>query len=135
MKWNEGQTDWPIYQTVSGQDAHSLTNDPNFTDPLTFDFSLKPTSPLIGKGTALARATNFGNGKTVIVTPADFFSDGFGVANGDAIVIGNSQANITAIDYANHSITLDQVIHWNHGDPVNFPFNGAAPDMGASNTQ
>lgn len=135
MKWNQSQMDWLTYLTVSGQDVHSLTQDPVFTDSLAFDFSLKPTSPLIGMGTVLAQTTNRGNGKTVIVTAADFFSDGFGVANGDAIVIGNSQANIAAVDYTSHSITLDRAIRWNEGDPVSFPFDGSAPDMGASNTQ
>ena len=66
MEWNQSQTDWSTYLAVSGQDAHSLTSDPFFVDPTTFNFSLKPTSPLIGKGTILARTTNAGSGKTVI---------------------------------------------------------------------
>lgn len=134
MKWNKSQTDWSTYLTVSGQDAHSLTEEPNFTDPIAFDFSLKPTSPLIGRGTVLAWTTNRGNGKTVIVTAADFFSDGFGVDDGDAILIADGRANIVTIDYTHSSITFDRVIHWNEGDPLSFPFNGAAPDMGAGNT-
>jgi parallel beta-helix repeat protein len=135
IKWNQSQTDWSTYQAVSRQDAHSLTSDPFFADPTTFDFSLQSASPLIGKGAVLARTTNAGNGKTVTVTDASYFSDGFGIGSGDSIVIGNNRANIIAIDYINNSISIDQVINWNKDDAVSFPFDGIAPNMGASKTQ
>jgi parallel beta-helix repeat protein len=135
IKWNQSQTDWSTYQAVSGQDAHSLTSDPFFADPTTFDFSLQSASPLIGKGAVLARTTNAGNGKTITVTDASYFSDGFGIGRGDSVVIGSNRANITAIDYINNSISIDQVINWNKDDAVSFPFDGIAPDMGASKTQ
>jgi len=133
IKWNQSQTDWSTYRAVSGQDAHSLTSDPFFMDPTAFNFSLHPTSPLIDKGTILAQTTNAGSGKIVIVTEAGFFSDGFGIGNGDSIVIGSSRVNIVSIDYINRSISVDRVINWGKNDAVSFPFTGAAPDMGASN--
>jgi parallel beta-helix repeat protein len=133
MKWNQIQTDWLTYIKVSGQDGHSLTSAPLFVDPASFDFSLKPTSPLIAKGAILARTTNTGRGKTVIVTDASYFSDGFGIGSGDSIIVGDNRLNIIAIDYINDSITIDRVINWDENDSVSFPFAGAAPNMGASN--
>lgn len=135
MKWNQSQTDWLTYLAVSGQDTHSITDAPLFTDPVTFDFSLQPASPLIGRGAVLARTTNADSGQTVIVSDTSHFSDGFGIGNGDPIVIGGSRTNIMAIDYVNQSISIDRVIHWKKNDAVSFPFIGAAPDMGASNIQ
>ena len=135
IEWNQSLTDWATYLAVSGQDSHSLTSAPFFVDPLAFNFSLQPTSPLIDKGVILARTTNAGSGKAVIVTDASFFSDGFGIGSGDLLVIGGSRANIASIDYFNNSINLDRIINWDKNDAVSFPFAGAAPDMGASNIQ
>jgi parallel beta-helix repeat protein len=135
VAWNQSQIDWSAYLKMSGQDAHSLTDAPLFVDPTTYNFSLQPGSPLIGAGAILARTTNAGQGNTVSVTDAGYFSDGFGIGNGDAITIGGTVVNILAIDYANNSITVDRVIRWGKNDPVSFPFAGIAPDMGADNTQ
>jgi parallel beta-helix repeat protein len=133
IDWNQSQIDWLTYLAMSGQDAHSLSSAPLFADPEAFNFSLQSASPLIGKGVILARTTDAGSGSQVIVTDASCFSDGFGIGNGDPVVIGRSRAKIVAIDYINHSIRLDRVIHWDKNDAVSFPFAGAAPDMGASN--
>jgi parallel beta-helix repeat protein len=132
MKWNQTQMDWSTYRRTSGQDVHSLTADPYFVDPTTFDFSLQSTSPLIGKGTVLARTAKPGNGNLVTVTDASYFSDGFGIGSGDSVVIGDNSANIISIDYINNSIGVDQDIHWEKNEVVSFPFNGASPDIGAS---
>lgn len=133
VKWNQSQFNWSNYQRVSGQDVHSLTNDPFFVDTTAFDFSLQPESSLIDKGVILARTTNAGNGKTIPVTDASNFSDGFGISSGDSILVGSRRVNITVIDYVNQSISFDQVISWEKNEAVSFPFTGAAPDMGASN--
>jgi parallel beta-helix repeat protein len=135
IHWNQSQTDWLTYLAISGQDTHSLINDPLFVDPAGFDFSLQSTSPLIGKGAILARTTKAGTGNTVSITDASYFSDGFEIGNGDAVVIGGSPANIVAVDYSNHLIRIDRIIKWDKNDAVSFPFVGAAPHMGASNTK
>lgn len=132
VEWNQKKTDWPTYLAVSGQDGHSLTSAPLFADPDAFNFSLQPTSPLIGKGAILARTTQAGTGNQVSVTDASYFSDGFGIGSGDSILIGGSPANIVAIDYSNHSISIDRIINWDQNDAVSFPFTGVAPDIGAS---
>lgn len=134
FQWNQSQFDWPGYLAASGQDAHSQTSAPLFMDPSTFNFSLQPASPLIGKGMILARTTGAGTGKTVTVTDASFFSDGFGIGSGDSIMIDSNRVNIVSIDYTNHSITVDQEITWGENNAVSFPFTGDAPDIGASST-
>jgi hypothetical protein len=131
IEWNQNKVDWATYLALSGQEIHSLTSDPVFTDPTALNFSLQAASPAIGKGVILACAKNAGSGKTISVTNADYFSDGFGIGNGDLIVVGNNRVNITAIDYMNHSISIDRDINWNANDAVSFPFTGIAPDMGA----
>jgi hypothetical protein len=131
IEWNQNKIDWATYLALSGQEAHSLTSDPVFTDPTALNFSLQAASPAIGKGVILAHAKNAGSGKTISVTNADYFSDGFGIGSGDLIVVGNNRVNITAIDYINHSISVDRDINWNANDAVSFPFTGIAPDMGA----
>jgi hypothetical protein len=87
---------------------------------------------LIGKGAILARTTNTGSGSQVLVSDPRYFSDGFGIGNGDSIVIGGNQTKIVSIDYVNHSISVDRVITWTENDAVSFPFAESAPDIGAS---
>jgi hypothetical protein len=83
----------------------------------------------------LARTINAGSGKTVAVTDASYFSDGFGIGKGDSIVIGSSRAIIADIDYVNNVLSLDRVVSWEKKDAVSFPFTGLAPNIGASNIQ
>jgi parallel beta-helix repeat protein len=135
VNWNQRQIDWPAYLVASGQDTHSLTSIPLFIDPATFNFSLQSTSPLIGKGTILARTTNIGSGKTVTITDASYFSDGFGIGSGDTVVIGGNRAKIVSVDYINHTLVVDHVINWAENDAVSFPFSGTAPDIGVSGIQ
>ena len=129
--WNESTYDWLAYRAASRQDAHSVSQDPLFVDPAGFDFHLGPTSPLLGKGVVLTSTTDAGDGNVITVRDAGYFSDGFGIGQGDEIVIGVNQVRIIAIDYANNKITIDRVIRWRKGDEVSFPFSGIAPDMGA----
>jgi hypothetical protein len=104
-------------------------------DPAGLDFHLQPSSPLVGKGVVLTSTTDAGNGNVIPVTDASYFSDGFGIGEGDEIVIAANRVRIIAIDYANHEITIDRTIQWKKGDGVSFPFSGAAPDMGASDVK
>jgi parallel beta-helix repeat protein len=131
VMWNESNYDWYSYLAASQQDTHSLSQDPLFVDPAGFDFHLRPSSPLAGKGVVLTSTTDSGNGNVITVADASYFSDGFGIGEGDEIVIASNQARVIAIDYASNKITLDRAIMWEKGDGVSFPFSGAAPDMGA----
>ena len=73
-----------------------------------------------------------GSGNVVTVTDASYFGDGFGMGEGDNIVIGDNCVTIVAIDYTNNGITIDRTITWKSGDAISFPFSGVAPDMGVS---
>jgi parallel beta-helix repeat protein len=132
FEWNQSRTDWATYLAESGQDSHSITSAPLFADSKTFNFSLQPTSPLIGRGEVLTRTTEAGSGNTVIVMDPSYFSDGFGIGSGDSILIGSSRVNIMSINYTDHSIMINQSIRWEKNAAVSFPFAGTAPDMGAS---
>jgi parallel beta-helix repeat protein len=132
ISWNGSSINWSSYLSTSGQDVHSLTQDPLFVNPATFDFNLQPSSPLIGKGVILAETTGAGSGNTVTVTDANYFSDGFGVGKGDDIMIAGNRVKIIAIDYTNNAITIDQEISWTSGDAVSFSFSGVAPDIGVN---
>lgn len=132
ISWNGDIHAWSSYLAASGQDSHSLTQNPLFVDPAALDFRLQLSSPLIGKGVILARTTGAGSGNVATVTDASYFGDGFGVGEGDSIAIGDNRVTIIAIDYTNNRITIDRLIAWKSGDAVSFVFSGAAPDMGAS---
>jgi parallel beta-helix repeat protein len=132
IEWEQSRTDWATYLAVSGQDSHSINDAPLFVDSPAFNFSLQPTSPLIGKGEVLTRTTQAGSGNLVNLLDSSYFSDGFGIGSGDSILIGSSQVNIISINYKDHSIQIDQGIRWDKNAAVSFPFAGAAPDMGAS---
>lgn len=131
FQWDQAWMDWTTYRETSRQDAHSLTADPLFVNPSVFDFTLQLTSPLIGKGTALARTVGAGTGRSVVVTDAGYFSDGFGVGAGDLVRVGASEARIVSVDYAANVIVVDRDLRWDNDDAVSFPFSGAAPNIGA----
>ncbi len=133
ISWDQQKSDWETYRAVSLQDAHSLTSDPLFVNPQSFNFTLQPQSSLLGKGTILSHSTSSGSGRTVSVTDASYFSDGFGIGNGDVIAIGVDMATITGIDYQANTISLDRTLTWNKNAAVSFPFTGNAPNIGASN--
>lgn len=113
----------------------NIPADPQFVaaDPQSpEDFALQPGSPAIDAAVPLTWTRSGGNGRVVPVEDAAYFSDGFGVALGDMIRIGQSRpARIMEIDYAKSTITLSDPIQWEQGAPVSLDFHGAAPDIGA----
>ncbi len=98
-----------------------------------YDFHLNRNSQCIDQGAFLTKTVSEGSGKEVTVETAHYFTDGFGLeGQGDIIQIGkNSPTMIVGIDYDQNKLTVDQPISWNTGDPVSFPYNGRAPDVGA----
>ncbi len=128
--------------TISGNDAHSFLvdsvsdlflnadEDTLFTD--SYDFSLNPGGAAIGKGAHLTLTNGSGSGRTLSVDNAKWFTDGLGAIPGDKIRVGNSNVKITAVDYNNNKITIDQDISWNNNAPVYYAANGANPNIGAS---
>jgi hypothetical protein len=104
------------------------------TDPLLDPKSLRPRggSPVKDAGADLTTITSpSGSGTKITVEDAYYFSDGWGLVTGDTVQIDNQHATIKAIDYGSNTLTLASSVSWNQGDPVNLPYHGAAPDIGA----
>ena len=127
-------------QGFTGGDGRSVQADPLFETapprpvgvyPLS-SFSLSSASPAIDAGGELTRTAGVGNGTSITVADAGYFCDGYGIVPGDSIVVGtNSPVRIVSVDYANQSLQVDRAIAWSSGAPINRPFAGAAPDIGA----
>ena len=95
-------------------------------------FLLDQTSPCIDRGTCLTVTRESGIGMSVQVDDARYFIDGFDLITGDGIQIGaNPIVHIVEVDYEDDLLMVDQVISFDEGDTVSYPFEGSAPDMGA----
>lgn len=118
-------------QSGTGQDANSFAQDPKLVNP-PGDFSLQADSPCINAGGFLTKTTSSGSGKTLVVQDARYFTNGYGVIEGDLIQVGsNNPVRVTSIDYDTNTVTLNTSISWNSGDGVSYPYSGSRPDIGA----
>jgi parallel beta-helix repeat protein len=137
--------DWQFYlqgvNGVVGADENSLVSDPLFVnaplrpvgDHSQFDFHFQSGSPGIDAGAYLTRVTSFGSGTQIPVNEAGYFTNGFGVGEGDLIQLeGQTQtARIVNVDYDNNLLTLDTSLTWTSGQGVSLPYSGSRPDIGA----
>lgn len=120
------------WKSIHHQDVQGQYIDPLLENMDAGDYTLSDQSPAIDAGGPLTVTTNSGSGRQIGVKVAYFFFDGFGLTNGDTIVIGNnSPVKVVNVDYENNILSVDQDVIWNEGDGVGLPFNGAAPDVGA----
>ncbi|MBW2990494.1 right-handed parallel beta-helix repeat-containing protein [Candidatus Woesearchaeota archaeon] len=133
INWKDSAMNWPQYVSASGQDTHSINENPLFENPGSGNFNLQSNSPCIDKGTFLTTVTSSsGSGTSLQVEDARYFTDGMGIIEGDLIKVGTNPLNrITDVDYSTNTITLEQSITWNNGDAVTYPYYGTAPDIGA----
>ena len=105
--------------------------DPRFVDAEGGDYRLRPDSPCIDAATDLTHTAAAGSGAEVAVEDALYFCDGFGLIDGDMVVVGkNEPARVLAVDYDANVLALDRSIAWEKGDPVNLPYSGSGPDIG-----
>lgn len=109
----------------------NIEADPMFLDPAKDDFHLKAGSPCIDAGANLTAASADGSGKVIPVEDPLYFCDGYGLIDGDPIVVGgNKPVRVTKVDYEKKTLEVDREITWRKGDAVNPPYQGKAPDMG-----
>ncbi|NCQ54684.1 hypothetical protein GW777_06865 [Candidatus Peregrinibacteria bacterium] len=117
------------------QNSNQNYLDPLFVDEANKNFKLTSGSPYIDKGEFLTKTVGSGNGNIVTVNDAMYFTDGFGLVEGDTIKIGNDIVKITAINYNNNQLTINNNITWSNSEGVSFPYSGSAPDIGAHEYQ
>jgi hypothetical protein len=116
---------------------------PLLANPGGLDFSIPSNSPARNAGGPLTVVADNdgGSGTTLIVTKAEFFSWGWGIADADWIAVGtpSNAAQISTINYDTNAITLASSISRKAGDSVwlykksdgKQVLYGNAPDIGA----
>ena len=122
------------YQQESGKDINSLNLELNqilFKDIDNRDYHLDIGSILIDRGDFLTKTISEGEGNVIEVEDARYFTNGWGMDEGDKIIIGsNSPVKVIDIDYENNLIKIDRNISWNFKDNVSYIYNGLKPDIG-----
>ena len=132
INWQGTSKTWSEYLSASGQDSHSITQNPLFTDPANSDFHLQTESPCIDKGTFLTTTTNSGTGTSLTVADARYFIDGYRLIESDLIKVGsNNPVKVINVNYSTNTITVDKSISWNKDDGVSYPYSSSTPDIGA----
>jgi hypothetical protein len=118
------------YNSGSHSSCKSTIN-PLFVSTANNDFHLQSGSPAIGLGKAITTVTSSsGSGASFNVADASFFTDGWGIADGDIIKVGsNNPVRITSI--SSNTITVEGSISWNIGDGVYWRNQDTSPDAGA----
>ncbi len=115
--------------------ARNLDADPLFVDRERDDLRLRPESPALDAGEPLTVVASDGRGRAVPVRDARYFFDGFGIAgeSGDLIRIGADPQcfRVVRADLVRNVLELDRETAFSAGEPVNLPYTGKAPDLGA----
>jgi len=129
------------YDSYADPADHNLTHnhwnssgDPKFENPATGDFRIQTDSPCINAGIWLTQTNGSGSSSTtMIVDDAKFFTDGFGIQDGDVIKLESQTKTVKTInvDYDNNIITVDSPLTWYSGQGVSLAYFNYAPDIGA----
>ena len=111
--------------------AGNLEAEPGLVDVARDDFHLRADSPCRDAGRALTAARTAGEGVTLEVEDARYFTDGFGLTEPDVLRVGGRRVAVAKVDYATNTLTLARPMAWRAGDPVTLDYAGKAPDLGA----
>ena len=104
---------------------------PNLTSLSRKEYELKKNSPCVDAGGFLTHAIGEGAGRAIKVGDPYFFSDGFGVVEGDIIRVGAKEVQVKTVDYRNKQLILSKPIQWSDKAPISLTYKGSAPDIGA----
>jgi hypothetical protein len=90
-------------------------------------------SPVVDAGVFVARTTSSGSGTIVPVDDSSWFSDGYGVVDGDMIQFygDRRRVRIVDVDYELQTIEIADEWSWEKEQGVHLAYEGAAPDQGA----
>ena len=118
-----------------GNFSRTIESNPAFTSSSGHDYTAASNSPLVNAGDYLTSARTAGSGRTLEVSDASWFYDGFGIngEQGDLIQLAGQTgtARILQVDYANNRLTIDRDLSWSAGQGVSQTYSGAGPDIGA----
>ncbi len=112
----------------------NLGTAPLFVDAANGDFRPQAGSATRDAGAFLTTTVLAGTDQTDIpVEDAGYFFDGFGIpgVDGDTIRVGIEVRVVTAVDYANHILTVDAPTTFAQGATVTLGYLGSSPDIGA----
>ena len=69
---------------------------------------------------------------SITVHDTHYFTDGYGLVEGDRIQVGTSPpVLVTDVIRNANTIIIDRKISWQDGNKVSYPYCGAGPDIGA----
>ena len=105
--------------------------EPDLTSLNRNEYELHRRSPCVDAGGFLTHAVGEGVGSAINVDDPYFFSDGFGVVEGDIIRVGAEEVQVTTVDYSNKQLILSKPIQWTDKAPLSLTYKGSAPDIGA----
>jgi hypothetical protein len=112
----------------------NLVLNPMFEEASNHNFLLREGSQMRDAGSFLTTAAGPGiQSNQLVVADATYFSDGFGIKDGDLIQFEDQaeSVQVTRIDYTTNTLTLNSAMSWNSGDGVALKYSGTSPDMGA----
>jgi hypothetical protein len=126
--------DLAAWTKATGADAQSLATDPMLgawerAHPSWF--APQKGSPILDTYPGPTEVTVAGSGTIVHVAHSSMFSDGKGLTAPDTILVGQTEAQVVAVDPAAETVTVDASVSFEVGDPVTFPSAGKGPDYGA----
>ncbi len=129
MAMNEAESRFPDSFTGNIQQTPTFSD---FNPEAVADFALTFNSSGVDEGVALTKTIGAGNGTTIRVVDAGYFTSGFGLLPGDLVRVGaTTRVQIVAVDYEANTIEFDRSIAWLNGQDVTLEYDGSAPDIGA----
>ena len=129
-KWHNGNQ-WIGFSEWQSHYPTETYSDPGFTDADNTDLTLATGSNCIDSGDWLTRTVGSGSGDALTVENANYFTDGYGLIDGDEIRVGENTVTVTSVNYDTNVIGIDESISWEDGEPVSLLYEGSAPDIGA----